>query len=95
VECIGFFFDESVKRDLKECNISKELAMDRSAWRLAISVPEQPLFLLSLFTLNSTCYLVHFLCFSYPCFFWVSSLAYPDLIGAKGYVVVAFVFGMY
>ena len=31
---------ESVKRDLKECNISKELAMDRSAWRLAINMPE-------------------------------------------------------
>jgi hypothetical protein len=33
-------WDESVKRDLKECNISKDLAMDRSAWRLAINVPE-------------------------------------------------------
>ena len=33
-------WDESVKRDLKEWNISKELAMDRSAWRLAINVPE-------------------------------------------------------
>ncbi|CAN6229665.1 unnamed protein product, partial [Urochloa humidicola] len=32
--------DESVKRDLKEWNISKELAIDRSAWRLAINVPE-------------------------------------------------------
>jgi hypothetical protein len=33
-------WDESVKRDLKESNISKDLAMDRSAWRLAINVPE-------------------------------------------------------
>jgi hypothetical protein len=33
-------WDESVERDLKEWNISKDLAMDRSAWRLAISVPE-------------------------------------------------------
>jgi hypothetical protein len=33
-------WDESVKRDLKEWNISKDLAMDRSAWRLAINVPE-------------------------------------------------------
>jgi hypothetical protein len=33
-------WDESVKRDLKERNISKDLAMDRSAWRLAINVPE-------------------------------------------------------
>ena len=32
---------ESVKRDLKEWNISKDLAMDRSAWRLSINVPEQ------------------------------------------------------
>jgi hypothetical protein len=33
-------WDESVKRDLKEWNISKDLDMDRSAWRLAINVPE-------------------------------------------------------
>jgi hypothetical protein len=33
-------WDESVKRDLKECDIPKELVMDRSAWRLAINVPE-------------------------------------------------------
>ena len=32
--------DESVKRDLKYWNISKEVALDRSAWRLAINVPE-------------------------------------------------------
>jgi hypothetical protein len=31
---------EFVKRDLKEWNIPKDLAMDRSAWRLAINVPE-------------------------------------------------------
>jgi len=31
---------ESVKRDLKDRNISKEIALDRSAWRLAINVPE-------------------------------------------------------
>jgi len=30
----------AVKRDLEEWNISKELAMDRSAWRLAINMPE-------------------------------------------------------
>ena len=29
-----------------------------------------------------------FLCFSCPCFFWVSSLAYPNSLGTKGYVVV-------
>ena len=33
-------WDESVKRDLREWDISKELAVDRSAWRLAINVPE-------------------------------------------------------
>ena len=32
--------DESVKRDLKDWNISKEIALDMSAWRLAINVPE-------------------------------------------------------
>ena len=31
---------ESVKRDLKNWNISKEIALDRSAWRLVINVPE-------------------------------------------------------
>ena len=33
-------WDESVKRDLKDWNISKEIALDMSAWRLAINVPE-------------------------------------------------------
>ena len=33
-------WDESVKRDLKEWNISKEVASNRRAWRLAINVPE-------------------------------------------------------
>ena len=33
-------WDESVKRDLKDWNISKEIALDKSAWRLAINVPE-------------------------------------------------------
>ena len=33
-------WDESVKRDLKVWNISKEIALDKSAWRLAINVPE-------------------------------------------------------
>ena len=37
-------WDESVKRDLKDWNISKEIALDRSAWRLAINVHE-PYFL--------------------------------------------------
>jgi hypothetical protein len=33
-------WDETVKRDLKEWNIAKELGRDRSAWRLAINVLE-------------------------------------------------------
>ena len=33
-------WDESVNRDLKYCDISEELALDMSAWRLAINVPE-------------------------------------------------------
>jgi len=45
--------------------ISKEIALDRSAWRLAINVPEL-----------------------WTYFFRVSSLAYPNLLGKKGYVVV-------
>ncbi|KAG2629199.1 hypothetical protein PVAP13_3KG398102 [Panicum virgatum] len=33
-------WDESVKRDLKDWNISEKVALDSSAWRLAISVAE-------------------------------------------------------
>jgi len=33
-------WDESVKRDLKDWNIPEQVALDRSAWRLAINVPE-------------------------------------------------------
>ncbi|KAG2657909.1 hypothetical protein PVAP13_1KG160105 [Panicum virgatum] len=33
-------WDESVKRNLQGWNISKKLAIDRSAWKLAINVPE-------------------------------------------------------
>ena len=32
--------DESVKRNLKDWNISKEIVLYRSAWRLAINVSE-------------------------------------------------------
>jgi hypothetical protein len=32
--------EETVKRDFKEWDIPKELVMHRSAWRLAINVPE-------------------------------------------------------
>ena len=57
--------DELVKRDLRDWNISKEIVLDRSAWRLAINVSEPWTF-----------------------FFRVSSLAYPNLLGKKVYVVV-------
>ena len=33
-------WEESVKRDLKDWSITKEPAMDRGAWKLAIHVPE-------------------------------------------------------
>jgi len=33
-------WDESVKRDLNDLNISKEIALDRSVWRLAINMLE-------------------------------------------------------
>ena len=33
-------WEESVKKDLKDWNITKELAMDGSVWKLAIHVPE-------------------------------------------------------
>jgi hypothetical protein len=32
--------EESVKRDLKDWCITKELALDRREWKLAIHVPE-------------------------------------------------------
>jgi hypothetical protein len=32
--------EEAIKRDLKEWNISKELALDRSAWKMTIHVSE-------------------------------------------------------
>jgi len=62
-------WDESVKRDLKDWNISEEVALDRSAWRLAGACLNRDL-----------------------CVFWVSSLAYPNSLGTKGYVVVVVVF---
>ena len=31
---------EAIKGDLKEWNIPKDLALDRSAWKIAIHVPE-------------------------------------------------------
>jgi hypothetical protein len=53
--------------------------MDRSAWRLAINMLEPwSLFLLSPFTFQSTCYLVHFL---FPLlFFFVSPTCLGHLL---------------
>jgi hypothetical protein len=33
-------WEEAIKRDLKERNIPKEIALDRSAWKIAIHVSE-------------------------------------------------------
>ena len=33
-------WDEGVKRDLKEWNVPRDLAFDRTAWKSAIHVPE-------------------------------------------------------
>jgi hypothetical protein len=33
-------WEETIKRDLKEWNIPKELALHRSAWKITIHVPE-------------------------------------------------------
>ena len=32
--------EESFKRDMKDCDVTEEVAMDRDAWKLAIHVPE-------------------------------------------------------
>ena len=65
-----FTREEFVKRDRKDWSITKELAMDRGGWKLAIHVSE-------------------------PCvgceILWVSPLAYPNLFGTKGFVVVVVV----
>jgi hypothetical protein len=48
---LNLTWEESVKRDLKDWCITKELALDRREWKLAIHVPERwssvPSFLLS------------------------------------------------
>jgi hypothetical protein len=71
---------ESVKRDLKEWNISKQLAMDRSAWRLAINVPNLcPYFCLPLSVPSVSCLFVFLL--SLFIFSFISSL--PQLAWDK------------
>jgi hypothetical protein len=71
-------WDESVNRDLKEWNISKDLGLDRSDWRLAINVPEP-------WPLPVVCLLCSFVCLPVYGLFWV---VYPNLLGTKGYVVI-------
>jgi hypothetical protein len=36
----GLTCEEAIKKDLKEWNISKELALDKSAWKITIYVHE-------------------------------------------------------
>jgi hypothetical protein len=38
--CPNLTWEESVKRDLKDWCITKELALDKREWKLAIHVPE-------------------------------------------------------
>jgi hypothetical protein len=33
-------WEEEIKKDLKEWNISKEVNLDKSAWKMTIHVPE-------------------------------------------------------
>ena len=47
-------WDESVKRDLKDWNISKEIDLDMSAWRLAINVTEGPKVLKDLLEMDAS-----------------------------------------
>jgi hypothetical protein len=37
---LNLTWEESVKRDLRDSSITKELALDRREWKLAINVPE-------------------------------------------------------
>jgi hypothetical protein len=65
-----FTWKDSVKRDLLDWSITKELAMDRAAWQLAIHVLKPWV----------GCEIL-----------WVSPLAYPNMFGNKGFVVVVVV----
>jgi hypothetical protein len=37
---LNLTWEESMKRDLKDSSITKELSLDRREWKLAIHVPE-------------------------------------------------------
>jgi hypothetical protein len=61
-------WEESVKRDLKDWCITKELAWDRREWKLAIHVPESWSSVPSFYCLLSSFFSAHF------SFFWLSVL---------------------
>jgi hypothetical protein len=42
-EFSGLTWEKAVKRDLKEWNISKELVLDRSVWKMTIHILEYDL----------------------------------------------------
>jgi hypothetical protein len=102
----NLIWEESVKRDLKDWCITKELALDRREWKIAIHVPERwssvPSFDLAFYCLFYFFYLVFLSSYVFPFFFalvlylpffWahvVSALAYPNLLGNKRLVVVVF-----
>jgi hypothetical protein len=75
-------WEEVIKKDLKEWNIPMELCLDKSAWKEAIHMPEPSLDLFSFSALKS---------FSLPfslflllvTSYWVSTLAYTNLLRAK------------
>jgi hypothetical protein len=69
---------EAVKGDLKDRNVPKVLALDRTALRSTIHVPESyfTLFFLLLLVLVS----IYFCCVSY--------LSYPNLLGKKAFMLL-------
>jgi hypothetical protein len=102
-----------VRRDLKDWCITKDLALDRREWKLAIHVSEPgslvPSLLLPFYQVISHPFLFFLLSVLLPfllfrfgflssfvftpllfrsCFVPISSLAYPNLLGIKGLVVV-------
>jgi uncharacterized membrane protein YpjA len=66
---------------LRYWNVPKDLALDRTAWKSAIHVPESftCVFFLLVLVLVSLCFCL------------VSYVAYPTLLGKKGFVVVVVV----
>jgi hypothetical protein len=67
---------------LKEWNISKELCLDKSAWKEAIHMSE-PLLGLFPFSALKNLFSLPFLSLFLVTSCWVSTLAYPNLLGTK------------